>query len=467
MSKKPVDEEVLSRQKPVGDGIYYQPIDVEVEITKESNGNEEYWLAKDIIVRRKQYNESDGLELLALPDPDENEDAIIEPGDEIVVRVGPESSVAEDGGQNITNDDNTLAKIFTGIVSSAQDTGEGVWKAFAFTYQLDIIRTEIDYSADQQTSVDTIVEEVLQKVKDVNGTDMEFVVDVSEDADVPFGITKLTPTGEVSTQNEIQSVENVRKLQSYTNTRAGEILKDLENPANSTLWVDVNNEVYFGPTNTSLHKLSWIIETDAGFQTPPYQSVKVIGDDIGTETANGWEASSLIPKTENFSETDVSLVGGEEKVNVSFGELEEPTFTYEDESIRTKQEARLTATKLLNNLQEQRASGKITIPGRPMVDLLDVVEMPESFSRTRGGEQFPPAQYIVSEVTHRLNPSDGFITEISVGGLVNRYVNKPFYEYVQGEDDVAKLQLIDPNENEEIRVDLGQKVNIPEFVKFT
>lgn len=445
------------------DGIYYQPIEVEIEVTKEESGKVEYWLGKDIVVRRQQYNKSDGLELMALPDPDENEDAILEPGDDIVIRAGPESSIAEDGDRNMSNDDQTLATIFTGIISSARNAGNGVWKAFGFTYQLDIVKTEITYSADDETNVKTIVEEVLQKVKDVNGTDMEFVVDISPSAEVPYGVTKFTPTGETSTRRGAAFKEKVLQLKPFTNEKAKDIIGELETSSNSTLWVDTNNVIQFGPTKTALHKLSWVIDSKAGFQTPPYQSVRVIGDDIGTASANGWQSANLVPETEERSETKISLDVEEEELVEKFGELKEPTFTYEDESIRTKQEAQETARKLFNELQGQRASGEIVIPGRPMVDLFDVVEMPDSFSTTKSGEETPPAQYLVKEVTHRINASDGFVTEISVGGLVNRYVDKPYYKYEEStEEGVAKVVLVDPTEVDEPDAGkLGETINIP------
>lgn len=466
MSARPVDENQISLSQQLGDGIYYQPIEVEIEVTKEESGNVEYWLGKDIIVRRQQYTESDGLELMALPDPDENEDAIIEPGDGIVIRAGPESSIAEDGDRNMSNNDQTLATIFTGIISSARDTGNKVWKAFAFTYQLDVIKTEIDYSADEETNVNTIIEEILEEVKTVNGTDMEFNVDVSESKEVPYGETRLKPIGSFTKEiggRKILFNEKVRQLKPYTDKRAGEILESLAKSTNSTLWVDSNNVVQFGPTKTALHKLSWIIDSSAGFQTPPYQSVRVLGDDIGTESANGWQSANMVPTIEELSETKVSLADDGDSFVYEFGELNEPTFTYEDESIRTREEARVVAKDLLDGLQSQRASGEIIIPGRPMVDIFDVVEMPPSFSTTKEGKEFPPAQYIVEKVVHRINPSDGFITEISVGGLVNRYVDKPYYKYTQvGDEGVAKMKLVQPGEVEEVGTEtLGEVKNIP------
>ena len=438
------------------EGIYYQSLEVNIEVTKEESGLTEYWIAKDLTVRRKRFQEADGLEMTAIPDPDENPGAILEPGDEITVDVGPKTSVAGDGDRNMSNEDNTLAKIFTGIISSARNSGDLTWKAFAFTYQLDIVRTAIDYSADEETDVGTIVEEVFEEVKSVNETDMEYNVDVSENATVDYGDTRFISTGPVSNRGS----NLVRRLKPYTDTLAIEIIKDLEKTNNAVFWVDSNNVLQFGPTKTANHKLSWILETDAGLKTPPYKSVRVIGDDIGTESAaGGWKSAKLMPDPTSMTSTAASVVNVEGKSVAKFGELREPTFTYEDASIRTKAEAENLAQSILADLQNQSGEGTIVIPGRPMIDLFDVVEMPDSFGVTSSGEQVEPAQYLVETVTHRINPSDGFITEITVDGLMNRYNGDKYYKYVgSGPRGLPQVELVQREDSLEEGAELGESV---------
>jgi len=426
------------------EGIYYQSLEVDIEVTKEVSGTTESWIAKELTVRRKRFHESDGLEITAIPDPEENPTAILEPGDEITVDVGPKTSVTGDGNRNMSNTNNTLATIFTGVISSARRAGDLTWKAFAFTYQLDIMRTVIDYSADEETDVETIVEEVFQKVKSVNETDMEFNVDVSEDATVPYGNTRFVSTGGILS---IFS-DKVRRLKPYTDTLAIEIIKDLQKTNNAVFWVDTNNVLQFGPTKTANHKLAWILETDAGVRRPPYKSVQVIGDNVGTTSAQGgWQAGKLMPDQNNMTSTACTIQENDGENEVVMGELREPTFTYEDASIRTRAEAESIARSLLADLQNQSAEGKIVIPGRPMIDLFDVVEMPDSFGVTNSGEQVEPAQFLVETVTHRINTSDGFITEITVDGLMNRYNGDRYFKYVDTEEG-PQIELVEREENE-------------------
>jgi len=93
---------------------------------------------------------------------------------------------------------------------------------------------------------------------------------------------------------------------------------------------------------------------------------------------------------------------------------------------------------LLEKLTERRGEGKVVIPGRPMIDVYDVIEMPDSFGVTNEDEQLPAPQYLVEELTHRVNPSDGFVTEIKVMGLVNRY-REPRYIYTGDTSDGTPL----------------------------
>jgi len=442
------------------DGIYYQSIDVEIEITNKSTGENTYWIPKNLVVRRKQYEEqSDGVEMTVIPDPDKNPEAIISPGDEIRVSVGPKTSIAEDGDRNMVNEDKTLATIFTGIISSSRNNGDLTWKAFAFTHQLDILKTEISYSADQETNVETIVKEVIQKVADVNDIEIKTNVDISEseESSAYGGFTRLNPTGQV-TKDGVKYAEEVRQLKPFTDTAASTILSKLSKSTQSAFWSDTNNVINFGPTKSAIHKLSWVISTDAGGKTPPYQSVRVIGDDIGV-ARGGWESVNLTPNPDDMTTTTASLLGGDGgETTVELGELVAPTFTYEDASIRTKEEANSVAVDIVNDLVKRSQEGTITIPGRPMIDLFDVVEMPDSFGVSKSGNNVGSSQHYVEEIIHRINTSDGFITEISVSGLLNAFPDNKYYKYVDSAGGIPQVELVDRTGEQEPTVELGETV---------
>jgi hypothetical protein len=361
----------------------------------------------------------------------------------------------------MVNEDKTLATIFTGKISSSRNNGDLTWKAFAFTHQLDIINTEISYSADQQTNVEIIVKEVIQKVADVNNIEIETNIDISEskESSVYGGFTRLNPTGVVFKDGEKYNKE-VRQVKPFTDTAASDILKKLSKSTQSAFWSDTNNVINFGPTKTAIHKLSWVISTDAGGKTPPYQSIRVIGDDIGVDEAEGgWESVNLTPSPDNMASTTACIIGEDDgETTVEVGELVPPTFTYEDASIRTKEEASAVAVDLVNDLVKRSQEGTITIPGRPMIDLFDVVEMPDSFGVSKSGENVGPAQHYVEEITHRINTSDGFITEISVSGLLNAFSDNKYYQYTDGAGGVPQVKLVDRTGEQEPTVELGETV---------
>jgi hypothetical protein len=445
MSSAPIDENEQSLQQDVDDGLYTQNIDIDIRITKEDSGVENTWIPVELAIRRKTYSDADAINpLIAVPDPDENPDATIEAGDSIEIDAGPSSAIAEDGDRNMTNAANTRSRIFTGTISSARPTGEGTVKAYAFTSQLDIVKTKIDFFTETATTPDVLFEDIIRRVEEKAGIDVEFEVNLSGSSNEEYGISNFRSINE-STENTRRDASSE---QEFTDTPASEIIKKLAQLSNSVFWVDSNNVLQFGQTKTTLHKLSWIVETEAGARTPPFKSVKVIGDDIGTAGADGFSEVSntnLLGAADAAEETVVSVVDEDGKKKVSFDELVEPTFVFQDESLRTRAQARNVAREILTELQSERGEGKIIIPGRPLIDLFDVVELPDSFGVISGGERFEPQQFIVEEVVHRMNSSDGFLTEITTGGLVNRYTDAPFYKYTgSGKNGRPLMKLIEP-----------------------
>lgn len=171
-------------------------------------------------------------------------------------------------------------------------------------------------------------------------------------------------------------------------------------------WVDPWNTVHIEPASPSIYKYgSEFIEVDpdAGEEDMPYNKVVVTG-----------ESPASLSETEDY-------VGGyrtyhmlsKDKVSATAG-ASEPVFTYSSKQIRTQQQAELVANALLKEFQRQRASGTVSLIGEGMrIRPFDVIEMPDIIGGTR---------YLASELTHRFNNDDGFITDVTCGGIIEEPV---------------------------------------------
>ena len=179
-------------------------------------------------------------------------------------------------------------------------------------------------------------------------------------------------------------------------------LTKLETSAEAAWWFNREGEFYIGaPVQgepVDEYELIFITETSAGASTPAYQSVEVIGSGVVSE--RGWAQTNLQPEDPITIES--SRTSGER----------EPVFTYRNMSIQTDAEAEQTANAILNDLQDQQKDGKVTVVGMPEVRPRDLIRMPSSEKQPMGG-----TEYGVTKVVHKLNSSDGFITNIHVGGV--------------------------------------------------
>lgn len=443
-----VDDESFTGFTQLNRDVYFQPLEFEVEI----GGS--YWKIIELKIHRKQYKESDAVDLLALPDPKENPQAVPESGDELIINAGPEQSILdaekrpqETSERKITSG-GRLERLFTGTVSTVQKKGDGSWKLFAFTHQLDISTTRINLSTGGQVNAEKLFENVMFKLdKKVSDTNLK-ATDNNDNVNVNFEESDSVVYSNRDSFNSPVRSDRVQfaTKKNYTNTVAKEVIKDIELSANSVFWVDKSNTIQFGPPKSKIHKLSFVIESDARVQTPPYRSVKVVGDEISqVSEKTGTSRIELVGDRPKI-ETQALVQKPSGTYEIQRGELREPTFVYKDESIRTAREARNVATDLLNRINEQRAEGEIIVPGRPMIDIFDVIEVPDSFAVTKNGTKLPPAQYLVKEIIHRVNESDGFVTEITVGGLVNRY-DAPIYKYIsKTQGGMPVLKRFDPDE---------------------
>ena len=199
------------------------------------------------------------------------------------------------------------------------------------------------------------------------------------------------------------------------NERAAELLDELATFADAKWWVDAENVFHFGKPNTEdsdglldpqERKLLFVTETDAGWLTPPYKSVVVIADGVVGE--EGWGSEHLISNENPVIAARIPSPGADENEIIP-NEIEEPVFTYKNKDINSPEQANNVAISLAADLAEQLEGGTIEVVGRPDIQLLDVVLMPDHL--TPSGEEYA---YSVGGVVHKLDPQNGFTTEIQI-----------------------------------------------------
>lgn len=198
------------------------------------------------------------------------------------------------------------------------------------------------------------------------------------------------------------------------------ILERIRRETKSEWWFDRKGNFNFGTPRPTEHKLRFITNGSAGRTTPPYQSVVVIGSSVASK--KGRPKASMVDgnptvKTATianvFNEKGATKESGVAKFGIPPEELPEPVYTYRNDEITTDDQAENTAATIIKDLAEQQAEGTVTVVGFPEVTPLDAVKMPNSEIQPMGGYSFG-----VYKVVHKINTSDGFITEISVGSPV-------------------------------------------------
>jgi len=208
-----------------------------------------------------------------------------------------------------------------------------------------------------------------------------------------------------------------------------EVLQKLEKECLSEYWFDKDGIFHFGRPQSNKYQLDLITESDAGIETPPYRSVRVIGSKpIGRlgKSYNEWtqvpqdsekiQINATIGRVVNL---DVEQEGAgedirnlpEKPVVINPDPLVPPVYEYIDYSLSTEGQLISTARKIIEELIKKNASGEITVVGLPEVELFDVVKLPNTRQRPFGG-----AEYAVTKVTHELSGQNGFTTRIGVAG---------------------------------------------------
>jgi hypothetical protein len=237
------------------------------------------------------------------------------------------------------------------------------------------------------------------------------------------------PEERTGPRGTFSGAENLPLKFDESNLTLGSVLEKIQEETNSFWWFDREGVFHFGLPEPTVHSPELIMETSAGLTTPPYQSVKVIGS--GVASKGGYSNSTQNPAEPIVKAANITFSDGEPTANkkdFDFGDellfLTEPTFVYESQEIVTEKQAENVLTKIAQDLGEQYLSGKVTVVGFPEVEVFDVIIMPHAEQSKRDVGNFSPRQpmgggvFGVYKVVHKINPTDGFVTDIHTAGMV-------------------------------------------------
>jgi hypothetical protein len=313
-----------------------------------------------------------------------------------------------------------LKRIFTGHLANLSPSVEAAWEGIAYdptletlesgssfmSQKIDISKSLVDFDDTEAknprayyVNASTLVENIIEE----SGVGI-----LGEDAFI-----HMSEGGFVQGKQggaDIGGIDQEIQFTSYEDKKVSDLLDRLTKSTNSSWWIDRFGRFHFGalrpgnPINS--YELQFVIDSSAGYTTPSYNSVQVIGKGVVSE--DGWRKSAL------DEDTPVELSQNVSDEERDSEKLKKPTFTYKNMQIQTQQEADNARKKIINDLSKQTKDGKITVVGFPALRPLDVVKMPNNDVQPFGGDV-----YGVYKVVHKIGAGDGMKTDIFVEGLSN------------------------------------------------
>lgn len=403
---------------PLEQGVYRDNIDVDMRI----DGDE--WNPIDVKVELSKYTSPDYVDFIAVPAPEAELPPDPPNKKENGGLLGTEFTIGVDTDIVSERDlDVEEQRIFTGVLSNLSTAAEGGWEGLAhdpshqafsaessgsfYNQQIDISQASGAESLQRGFEIFYSVEYSMSGYNRASGAKIsasdlaEFVLD---EAPIDEYKIKLSDSGSGPSRNG----EDTDIYLAETNISVSTALDRIEKVTDSARWFDIDGVFYIGAPEPDVdiykHDLRFITDTTAGMQTPPYQSVRVIGSGVASE--EGWRRTNLNADEKIKKEVDLS-----ESAAVT---LAEPTFEYRNMSLTTQKQIEKTTNRILDELRSQQAKGEVTVVGMPEVRPLDAIVLPNTEQQPMGGKV-----YGVTKVVHSLNNSDGFSTTIHVSFPMN------------------------------------------------
>lgn len=325
--------------------------------------------------------------------------------------------------------------LFSGTLANISATGRNSYEAIAYDPSQQAFASEQSGGSimNQTVSIDqpsygyvngmfSSDDGTLYNIQTIKASDLleKIVEELSiEDYDIELAEDGVTVEGETGSYTG-----GYDRTMTFTKTEVNikSALDRLRESTQSEWWFDNEGTFHFGVPRPSRYELTFITDTSAGKTTPPYQSVRVIGS--GAASQEGYARDSMYVEDKIVIERNLAVDEAGDPTTVAvedYAEPNEPVFEYRNLEISSIEQARSTAQKIAEDLGEQQAEGTVTIVGHPEILPLDGIIMPQAEDEDKANynenQPMGGAGYNVYKVVHRLNSTDGFTTEIHVGGI--------------------------------------------------
>jgi len=340
--------------------------DVSVDIDMSYSG----WEATEIEAITSRYNETDIVKATVV-DPDFSEEPTIR----------DYASLDIDG-----------RRVFTGNVYDASEVEKksrdstGKFKVKLMNDLHKAKNTELSLSVTEPTPLSEVVQQVCSEAGVVCTTDLTWRPD-----------------------DPSQTASDWTIGPDFSDKTAAEALDKLAEWANADWFVNNYNVIEFGLPDAEIKTVEYIkSESEFGPVEPPYRGVRVVPNGAISELSNS-QAYGLIgyAPTSPKRALDFNEETGVWEIDDFY--TNDPTYVHNDEQVKTYETAEAVAEKFARELLRQVDGGKIVIVGDATIDERDVIELPD-FLQNR--------QYFVGEIKHKINDSDGFVTELNLESAV-------------------------------------------------
>jgi hypothetical protein len=194
----------------------------------------------------------------------------------------------------------------------------------------------------------------------------------------------------------------------FNEKNAAEVLDKLALWANADWFFNNFNILEFGLPDAEVKIVEYVkSESNFGPIQPPYRGVKVIVSGAVSESSN--QKAHRIPGYELEPIKRALIFSEEEGWKIKGQQTNEPVFVFKDEQVQKYKTAEAIGEKLARDLLRQVKGGKIVIVGDETIDERDVIQLPDFLGSRR---------YFIGEIKHKINDSDGFITELQLESAV-------------------------------------------------
>jgi hypothetical protein len=397
------------------------------------------WNVVEAKVERSRMDTPDYVDLLMIPDPEETAPNLPSKIDSLIgapFRLEADNDIVSERANNF-EEDNLL---FSGNLANISATGENSFEAIAYdpgqqafagsaaaggSIMNDLIflgEPEYSFQANTRTVSPGGVPATVFETQTVESTELaRQIVD-------KIGLEKAEiemEEGGIPIDGDEGSERVAFKRTLFFNDTfitVKEALNTLRESCDVEWFFDKEGVFHVGPPRPTKHELKFIIDTSAGRATPPYQSVQVIGS--GAASIENFSRAHLFIEDKIVVEASLAIDEETGDPIANFGETKEPIFKYRNLEISSQEQAESTAKKLIEDIAEQQSSGKITVVGFPEIVPFDGVVMPSGKdgdypdTDIRASQPMGGFAFGVYKVTHFLNNSDGFITELEVSSPI-------------------------------------------------